>query len=63
MYQITALSHFKSCSSLLSPKILDPALANDCVSFREFGINEAVNFPKIHRIDQRRGPGYPGNGF
>ena len=45
---------FKPCSitSVLSPKILDPALANDCVSFREFGINEAVNFPKIHRIDQ-----------
>ena len=56
---------FKPCSitSVLSPKILDPALANDCVSFREFGINEAVNFPKIHRIDQRRGPGYPGNEF
>ena len=56
---------FKPCSitSVLSPKILDPALANDCISFREFSINEAVNFPKIHRINQRKGPGYPGNEF
>ena len=45
---------FKPCSitRVLSPKILDPALANDCVSVREFSINEAVNFPKIHRINQ-----------
>ena len=38
---------------------MDPALANDCVSVREFSINEAVNFPKIHRINQGKGPGYP----
>ena len=56
---------FKPCSitSVLSSKILDPALANDCVSFREFSINEAVNFLKIHRINQRKGPGYPENEF
>ena len=38
----------KPCSfaSVLSPKTLDPALANDCVSFREFSINEVVNFPQ-----------------
>ena len=55
----------KPCSitRVLSPKILDPALANDCVSVREFSINEAVNFPKIHRINQGKGPGYPGNEF
>ena len=46
-----------------SPKILDPALANDRVSFREFSIDEAINFPKIHRINQGKGPGYPGNEF
>ena len=55
----------KPCSitSVLSPEILDPALANDCVSSREFSINEAVNFPKIHGINQRKGTGYPGNEF
>ena len=39
---------FKPCSitSILSPKILDPALANECVSFREFSTTGAVNFPK-----------------
>ena len=56
---------FKPCSftSVVSPKILDSALANDCVSFREFSINEAVNVPKIHRVNQRKEPGYPGNEF
>ena len=54
---------FKPCSitSVQSPKSLDLALANDCVSFREFSINEAGNFPKIHRINRRKGPGYSGN--
>ena len=42
---------------------LDLALANDCVPFREFSINEAVNFPKVHRINQEKGLGYPGNEF
>ena len=56
---------FKPCSitSVVSPKILDPALANDCVSFQEFSINEALNVPKIHRVKQRKEPGYPGNEF
>ena len=55
----------KPCSitRVLSPKILDSALADDCVSVREFSINEAVNFPKIHRINQGKGPGYPENEF
>ena len=55
----------KPCSiaSVVSPEILDPALDNDCVSFREFSINEAVNVPKIHRVNQRKEPGYPGNEF
>ena len=42
---------------------MDPALANNRVSFQEFSIIEAVNFPKIHRINQRKEPGYPGNEF
>ena len=43
-----------SITCVLSPKILDSKFANDCVSFREFSINEAVNFLKIHGITKGR---------
>ena len=33
------------------------------VSFGESSINEEVNFPKIHWINQSKAPGYPGNEF